>query len=111
MRTATLATLILTLLLLSACDMAKGWGVEKGVIEALAKDPRTAAYTFAVSAAENGAVTITGEVGVIEELDIITEIAKGVKGVTSVVNNCTYPEPSSGMMQDYVTPGIGGGLL
>jgi hypothetical protein len=106
------ALVLISILALASCDMAKGWNLEKAVTDALAKDSRTAAYTFDVSAAEDGTVTITGEVGVVEDLDIVTAIAKGVKGVTMVVNNCSYPEPSSNpIMQDYVAPGIGGGLL
>jgi hypothetical protein len=103
-----IAAPVLLLLLLAACTMTKGWQLEKAVTDALAKDKRTAAYTFDVSATDDGAVNITGELAVVGDLDVVTEIAKGVKGVTKVVNNCTYPEPSSGMLDDSMVPGVGG---
>jgi hypothetical protein len=104
--------LIVLPLLLAGCEMAMGWKLEQAVLDALAKDQRVAMSTFDVSATDEGVVTITGEVDVPEKLDVVTEIAKAVPGVTSVINNCTYPElVTNPVMDDTVVPGIGGGML
>ena len=103
---------MLVVLLLAACDMVGQWNVEKEVTKALAKDQRTARFVFEVAATPEGVVNITGEVDTVADLDVVTEIAKGVRGVTSVVNNCTYPEPNTNpLMDDTIVPGIGGGML
>jgi hypothetical protein len=100
------------LLLLAGCEMAAGWKLEKAVLDALAKDQRVAMSTFDVSATDAGVVTITGEVEVPEKLDVVTEIAKAVPGVTSVVNNCTYPDTiQNPLMDDSIVPGVAGGML
>lgn len=92
--------LVTVVVLLAACSIIEKSKVESAVLKALAGDPRTQAYQFEVSCDEQGAVTITGEVQEPETVDIVTEIAKAVPGVTRVFNRCTAPEPGSNMMQD-----------
>lgn len=82
----------------------QGTRVEQAVTKALAADSRTASYEFEVSYEEGGKVLITGEVFSAAELDAISEIAKGVAGVSEVVNNCKVEEPGSGMLQDETVP-------
>jgi osmotically-inducible protein OsmY len=89
-------------LLLAGCDIIKGTQVEQAVVKALAADQRTSSYTFEVNYDGSGTVTITGELFKPEDMDAVTEIAKAVKGVTTVVNKCHVPEPGSNMMQDTV---------
>lgn len=105
-----IAWLALAGLLLGGCDMLKNSQLEGAVAKALAADPRTKDYKFEVSLQNPGEVLITGEVYTAEEIDAVTEIASGVEGITSVVNRCKVPEESSGMFQDTVVPGVGGGL-
>jgi osmotically-inducible protein OsmY len=87
--------------LLAGCDIIKGTQIEQAVTKALAADQRTSSFEFEVSFAD-GTVTITGEVFKPEDIEAVSEIAKAVKGVTNVVNNCHVPEPGSNMMQDGV---------
>jgi hypothetical protein len=102
----------MVVLLLAGCDMLGQWNVEKEVEKALANDQRTARYTFNISATPEGAVNITGEVDTIADIDVVTQVAKGVKGVTNVINNCTAPEPNTNpIMDDSVVPGVAGGML
>jgi len=107
-----IAPLVMVVLLLAGCQMLGQWNVEKEVEKALANDQRTARYMFNISATDQGVVTITGEVDTPADLDVVTEIAKKVKGVVTVINNCTSPEPNTNpIMDDTVTPGVGGGML
>jgi hypothetical protein len=98
------------LLFATSCDMMKNSQLEQKVVKALAADPRTKSFDFEVSVKAPGEILITGEVFVPADIDAVTEIAKAVPGVTTVQNNCKVPEESSGMMQDTVVPGVGGGL-
>jgi hypothetical protein len=92
----------IVLALLAGCGLIKSSQIEQAVTKALADDSRTTSFTFEVSCDDAGAVTITGELFKPEDIDIVTEIAKSVKGVTNVINNCHVPEPDSGLMQDTV---------
>lgn len=103
-----LTMVVSSLFLVGSCEMLKGSQLEGAVLKALATDPRTKDFKFEVSQQNPGEVLITGEVYAAADIDAVTEVAKQVKGVTSVVNRCKVPEESSGMMQDTVVPGIGG---
>ena len=96
--------LIAVALLLCACMMLKTTRIENAVLDALAKDPRTAGDQFEVSVKQDGSVLITGKVGTNEEYDAVNELAKAVPGVTFVANNCSVEEPSSGQLQDETVP-------
>jgi osmotically-inducible protein OsmY len=91
-----------SLLLIAACSMLQTAKVESDVKAALAKDTRTAQYSFDVSCDEKGVVTITGELPEPGLADIVTSIAKVVPGVKEVLNRCSVPEPGSNLMQDTV---------
>lgn len=97
MRTALCLT---TCLLFAACSIIQGTQVENAVLAALAKDSRTSQYEFNVVRQDDGAVVITGKVFAPEEINAVTEIAKSVKGVDKVVNNCSLEEQGSNMLQD-----------
>jgi osmotically-inducible protein OsmY len=85
---------------LAACSIIQGTKVENAVLKALASDQRTAEYKFDVSRGDDGAILITGKVFKAEELAAVTEIAKAVPGVKSVVNRCSLEETGNGMLQD-----------
>jgi osmotically-inducible protein OsmY len=85
---------------LAACSIIQGTKVENAVLKALAGDQRTAQYKFDVSRGDDGTILITGKVFKAEELDAVTEIAKAVPGVKSVVNRCSLEETGNGMLQD-----------
>jgi osmotically-inducible protein OsmY len=87
-------------LALAACAIIQGTKVENAVLKALAADQRTAEYKFDVSRGDDGTILITGKLFKAEEIAIVTEIAKAVPGVKSVVNRCSIEEPSNGMIQD-----------
>jgi osmotically-inducible protein OsmY len=87
-------------LLFTACSIIQGTRVEQAVLDALAKDTRTAQYEFNVVRQDDGSVVITGKLFSPAEIDVVTQIAKGVKGVDKVINNCGVEEPGSNMMQD-----------
>jgi hypothetical protein len=53
-----------------------------------------------VSRQDDGSILITGKVAGNEEVDAVTEIAKSVPGVKTVVNRCSVEEPGSNLMQD-----------
>jgi hypothetical protein len=94
----------------AGCEMMANTKLEQAVTKALANDSRTKTFDFEVSVGAPGEVLITGEVFTLGDIDAVTEIAKAVPGVKAVQNNCKVPEESSGMMQDTVVPGVGGGL-
>jgi methionine synthase I (cobalamin-dependent) len=96
------AALALLLAFGAGCDMVKTWQLEKAVTTALQKDERTRSSDYQVTAMQDGTVTISGEADSGEQIDAVTLVAQAVKGVTKVVNNCSVPEESSGMMQDTV---------
>jgi hypothetical protein len=98
------------LALSNGCEMMANNKLEQAVTKALAADARTKSFDFEVSVTEPGTVLITGEVYQAADSDAVTAVAKAVPGVTKVQNNCKVPEESSGMMQDTVVPGVGGGL-
>jgi hypothetical protein len=95
---------------ISGCEMMANTKLEQAVTKALANDARTKTFDFEVSVNAPGEVLITGEVFTPGDIDAVTEIAKAVPGVKAVQNNCKIPDESSGMMQDTVVPGVGGGL-
>lgn len=100
--------LLVCLPLLGGCDMFTKTKLEDSVAKALKADSRTSHYTFEISADENGQVKITGELDKAEDWQVISDIAKGVPGVKSVLNNCAMPEPGSDMMNDTVVDPIVG---
>jgi hypothetical protein len=106
------AALVMVAVLLAGCEMLGQWNVEKEVEKALANDQRTARFSFNIAATPEGVVNITGEVDTAADLDVVTSIAKAVKGVTSVINNCSYPDNvTNPLMDDTVVPGVAGGTL
>ena len=98
------AIAITLLAALCGCDILAASRIESAVVKALGADPRTASLKFEVAFQEDGAVSITGEVDTQEAFDAVPEIAKSVKGVTTVINNCHLKEESSGLLQDDVAP-------
>jgi len=101
------ALMILGLALIWAamsCSVLESTKIEKAVVQALAEDERTKAYTFDVSYQEGGTVLITGEVSSLATVDAITEIAMAVDGVDKVLNRCNVPEEGNGLLQDTTVP-------
>lgn len=94
------ALCLVACLLCAACSIIQGTQVEQAVLDALAKDARTSQYEFNVVRQDDGGVVITGKLFSPAEVDIVTEIAKTVKGVDKVINNCGVEEPGSNMLQD-----------
>ena len=60
-------------------------GLAKAVAQSLRDDPATAPYDLEVSA-DNGVVTLTGTVASWQARDLADTVARGVRGVTGVVN-------------------------
>ena len=104
MRTIILLAAVSAIALLSACSVMQATRVEQAVVKALAADSRTSSYKFEVSYQPGGKVLVTGEVFSAADIDAVSEIAKGVTGVTEVVNHCKVEEQSSGMIQDETVP-------
>jgi osmotically-inducible protein OsmY len=61
--------------------------IRAGVIGALVGDPATDSYEIRVEARHDGAVTLGGTVDSWQEKNLCEAVAKGVKGVTAIVNN------------------------
>ena len=101
MRILLLGIISLTLV---SCSIFASARLEQDVVKALAEDSRTSQYTFEVADQGEGKVYITGEVSSGADIDTVTEIAKAVAGVTTVINKCHVEEASSGLMQDEVVP-------
>jgi BON domain len=87
-----------------SCSIIKSTRIENKVMAALNADPRTSKEDFQVSLQADGTVRITGEVQTKDELDAVSEIAKGVTGVKQVLNQCTVPDYSNNQFQDTTDP-------
>lgn len=87
-------------LAVASCSIIHSTRIENSVLKALQADKRTAGYKFDVSLQKEGEVLITGDVDTPDQVDAVTEIALGVKGVDKVINRVQMPEPASGLLQD-----------
>ncbi len=101
--------------LLASCDklgtLQNENELEKKVRQALNADMRLRAADLTITAnMETGEVTIAGEVSLPELIDIASDLAKQVEGVTSVVNKMTMQELDSGLMMDHVGTPAGSAL-
>lgn len=83
-------------MIFTACkSKTKDSDIKTSVETALSADPMTAGTTVAV---DKGVVTLSGTCKDETARVHCTEIAKGVKGVKEVVNNCTVSQPPVDMV-------------
>ncbi len=92
--------IVLLIFFVSACGNFQSAGVVRHVKYALERDARTTQTSFEVIYQGEGEIVIYGNCSSGMERAAVTEIAREVRGVMVVVNNCIAPPTAEELIRD-----------